>query len=83
MVMNLTEYFARPDTPQAESTIGRLMVRLMEKNPGMVPDTARAEAHALLAHAAGRQRYSLPRVLSAEEQAVQADRLKQAFTKAA
>ena len=65
----LEQYFERPDTPMPNSPCGRLMVRVLGKNPGMDFETARAEAHNLRQQAAGRRHYGVPQVLSPEEQA--------------
>jgi hypothetical protein len=67
--IDLEAYFVRPDTPMADSPVGLLMRRIVEKNPGIEFVDARANAHALLQRVAGRKRYRTPRVLSPEEQA--------------
>jgi hypothetical protein len=76
-------YFGRQDTPSIGSPIGKLMLAILEKNPGMAYEAARAEAHRLQDKAAGRYHYSLPRVLSPEELAAQRARLRTAFSKPA
>ncbi len=79
--MKLEEYFERSDTPQTDSPIGRLMVKIVEKNPGMDFDVARVEASKLLQRAASKKNYVVPAVLSPEEQIAASRRLKQAFGK--
>jgi hypothetical protein len=79
--MNIIEYFQSRETPQAESPVGRLMVRILEKNPGMEFETARIEAHKMLQQAAGRRKYVISPVLSPEEKILAAARLKDAFRK--
>lgn len=77
--MTLPEYFKQPDTPHPRSPLGQLMARVIEKNPGMSFEEAREEARDLLKKAAGRRAYSIPRVLSAEEQEAEKRRLRSAF----
>jgi hypothetical protein len=77
--MEMTEYFARPETPAPGSPVGALMVRVLTKNQGMNFEEARTEANALLDKAARSRVYRLPRVLSPEEQAEQKERLRLAF----
>lgn len=77
--MTAEEYFARRDTPQAGSPCGCLMVRILDKNPGMDHETARVEAHRLLALAAKSRNYQVPGVFSPEEQARNRERLNKAF----
>jgi hypothetical protein len=67
--MGAEEYFEQPDTPGENSPIGVLMVRVLEKNPGMSFEQARQEAHNLLTQAAGRKRYQVSAVLSPQEKA--------------
>jgi hypothetical protein len=67
--MTIREYFQRADTPQAQSPVGRLMVRILDKNPGMEYGAARAEATRLLQQAAARKAYRMPHVYSPAEQA--------------
>lgn len=73
----LEQYFALPDTPAAKSPVGKLMVRVLEKNSGMGFEQARREANRLLDLAAGRTDYVVPAVLSFEEQAARSERFKQ------
>jgi hypothetical protein len=77
--MQITEYFERRDTPQADSPVGRLMVRVLAKNPGMDFETAREESHKLLAKAGTRWKYTIPAVLSPEEQILATAKMKAAF----
>jgi hypothetical protein len=65
--MNLKAYFSQPDTPSRNSPVGRLMVKVLDKNPGMSLDDARAEANRLLDKASGRENYRIPEVYSPEE----------------
>jgi hypothetical protein len=75
-VETLESYFARPDTPAATSPVGALVARIVEKNPTLSFDEARAEANALLDKAAGRWKYTLPRVMSAEQKAREKERFR-------
>jgi hypothetical protein len=77
--MTLQGYFALPDTPAAGSPVGTLMVRILEKDPGIGFDAARTQANALLDRAAGKKVYRMPRVLSVEEEQAQNERLRQRF----
>ncbi len=77
--MTLAEYFARPDTPMKESAVGVLMVRVVEKNPGISFEAARAEANNLLRQAAGRCHYRVFSVLSPSEKAEAESRTKMRF----
>lgn len=65
----LEQYFTLPDTPAPRSLVGKLMVKVLEKNPAMTLEEARRESHRLLDIAAGRKHYSIPAVLSPEERA--------------
>lgn len=62
--MEIAEYFARQDTPMVDSPVGRLMVRVLEKNPEMDCDAARTEARRLLDVAAKTKTFKIPSVLS-------------------
>jgi len=75
----LQEYLARPDTPGAESPVGALVVRVLEKNPTMGFEAARAEANALLDKAAAKWRYRVPTVYSPEEMEKRRESLRRAF----
>ncbi len=77
--MTLEEYFALPDTPASGSPVGTLMVRVIEKNPGMGFVAARVQANALLQRAAGKKVYRVPMVLSVEGEQAQRERLRQRF----
>ncbi len=77
--MTLEEYFALPDTPASGSPVGTLMVRIVEKNPGMGFEAAREQANGLLLRAAGKKVYRMPVVLSVEEEQAQRERLRQRF----
>jgi hypothetical protein len=74
------QFFQRPDTPAADSPVGRTMVRVLEKNPGMGFEEARSEAKRLLSVSAKGRVYRQPRILSAEEKAEQKVRLATAFS---
>lgn len=67
------EYFALTHTPAAQSLIGRLMVTILAKFPGITFDDARTKANELQQQAAGKYRYVTPRVLSAQEQATKTE----------
>ena len=69
--MTLEEYFNRPDTPMVGSPVGKLMAKIVGKQPGISLEDARTEAHALLRKAAGSWKYHIPRVLSLEEETEQ------------
>ena len=77
--MTLLDYFAKSDTPAANSTVGTLMVKILEKYPDMSFEAARKKAHVLLWESAGKKRFNLPRVLSEAELAEQKERLKTAW----
>ena len=83
MTATLEIYFAQPNTPSADSPVGTLMARLLEKNPGMALGEAKAEAHNLLDRAAKSKNYKFPIVLSPEEKAEAAARLREMFKKTA
>jgi hypothetical protein len=67
--MELQSYFKQLSTPAADSPVGILMLRAWRKNAAISFVKARAEANRLLERAATRTKYTIPRVLSAEEQA--------------
>jgi hypothetical protein len=77
--MTLSQYFAKPDTPSANSPMGTIMVKVLEKYPGITFEDARAKAHCLILESAGKKRFNLPRVLSEAELAEQKERLKTAW----
>jgi hypothetical protein len=77
------DYFARSDSPQLQSPVGTLMLKILEKYPGLGFDAARAKAKELLAVSAKGKVYRSPRVFSADELAERAERLKTAFSKSA
>jgi hypothetical protein len=77
--VTLSNYFAKPDTPAANSTVGALMVKILEKYPDLSFEAARSKAHCLLWESAGKKRFNLPRVLSERELAEQKERLKTAW----
>jgi hypothetical protein len=81
--MDVTEYFARTDTPAEDSLVGKLILRLLDKRPGISFGEARAEAHQLLNKAARTKTYKVAAVLSIAELAVEKDRLSRAFARAA
>lgn len=76
---SLIEWFAMPDTPAVGSPVGKLMRTIVEKNPGISFEDARAEANALLEQAAGRKVYRTPPVLSPAEKEIARERLKAVF----
>ena len=78
-VITLRDYFTQPDTPSAESAVGIIMVKVLEKYPELDYEAARAKSHELLAVAARGKTYRVPRVLSAAEIAERAARFKTAF----
>ena len=67
MQMTVQEYFGLPDTPMAESPIGRTMTRLLDKRPGLSFEQARTTAAELLKVSAARKNYRTPEVLSVAE----------------
>ena len=60
-----------------------LMLKILEKYPGLGLDEARVKARELLALAAKRKVYRTPRVFSPAELAERSERLKNAFSKSA
>jgi hypothetical protein len=56
-----------------------LMVKIVEKNPGMDFDAAREQANALLGKAAGKWRYRVPAVYSPAEMERRRESLRKAF----
>jgi hypothetical protein len=77
--MTLFDYFARPETPAANSPVGTIMVKVLEKYPGMSFEDARAKANALMQESARKKRFNLPRILSEAELVEQKERLKTAW----
>ena len=75
--LNIQDYFAQPDTPETNSPVGKVMVNVLAKNPGLDLEAARAEASRLLDRATDRKKYSMPRVLSAEQQLAEKARRKE------
>jgi electron transfer flavoprotein alpha/beta subunit len=65
--VDIRAYFAHSDSPSASSPVGNLMVKVLAKYPDLSFDAARAEAHRLLAKAAGKFHLSTPQVLSVEQ----------------
>jgi hypothetical protein len=65
--MSLRKYFEQPETPSRNSPVGVLMVRILEKFPGIAFEEARSKAHELLVTAAGRPNYRMPAVYSEAE----------------
>ena len=82
-MQSIDEYFARPDTPQRNSPVGTVMLKVLEKYPDLGFDAARAKANDLLAVSAKARVYRTPRVFSATELAERSERLKKAFPKSA
>jgi HNH endonuclease len=76
----LEEYFALRRSPSSGSPVGALMVRVLEKNPGMGFDAACYQAKALLQKAAGKWKYRVPTVYSPEETEKRRESLRTAFT---
>lgn len=67
----LVEYFAMPDTPAPDSPVARVMQQLVMKRAetyGADFETARAEANRLIQEAARRKCFSLPTVLTLEQE---------------
>jgi len=64
--MNVETYFAQPDSPSANSPVGKLLVRILAEYPESTFASAREKAHELLAVAAKARVYRLPAVRSAE-----------------
>jgi hypothetical protein len=77
--MTLSDYFTKPDKPSANSPVGTIMVKVLEKYPGMSFEDARRKAHCLLLEAAGKNRFVMPKVLSETELAERKERLKTAW----
>ena len=75
----IQEYFQRQSTLAAGSPVGALMVKIVEKNPGVSLEEARTEANALLDKAAKGKVYRFPRVYSPEEMAKRSESLRKAF----
>lgn len=80
--MTLSQYFAQPGTrsanfPSANSPVGLLMVKILEKYPNTTFEAARTQANAMLDKAAGRFNYKMPRVYSADEM----EKRREAFSK--
>ena len=63
------------------SPVGVLIVKVLEKNPGMNLEQARVEANALLNKAAGGRVYRFPTVYSAAEKAERKAKMLAAFSK--
>jgi hypothetical protein len=78
-VMTLEEYFSQADAPGTESPVGTLIVRIIEKNPGISFEATRAEANNLLRQAAGRCHYRVSSVLSPSEKVEAETRTKMRF----
>jgi hypothetical protein len=77
--MTLTDYFAKPDTPAANSPVGTIMVKVLEKYPGLSLEAARVQANAMLDKAAGRFKYKMPRVYGPEEMEKRRESLRSAL----
>jgi hypothetical protein len=75
MEATLVDYFKRPDTPEAGSPVGRLIVQILARHAAATPEDAREKANALLDRSARRFRYTLPRALSPEETALRRKQL--------
>jgi hypothetical protein len=75
----LEQYFDRTDTPAQGSPVGALVVKVIEKNPGISFEEARTQANALLDKAAGKWRYRLPTVYSPEQMENRRESLRKAF----
>jgi len=80
MKVEATEYFARLETPSAGSPVGTLVVRIIDKNPNLGLEEARAQANAMLEKAAGRKTYSVPRVYSPEERRARVEQFRMLST---
>ena len=77
--MALLDYFARPDSPAANSTVGTLMAKILEKYPDMTFEAARDKANAMLDKAARRFNYKMPGVYSAEQMEKRRESLRSVF----
>jgi len=75
----LEAYFAQADTPGANSPIGKLMVKVLEKFPTLTFEQTRTKANELQTEAAGKRKYVAPAVLTDEEQATRRKALKARF----
>lgn len=73
--MQTDDYFARPDTPEQNSPAGTLMLRILAKRVAATPEDARKIANAMLDRATRRFRYSVPAVLTPEQDAKHKQRL--------
>lgn len=77
--MTLTEYFGDPSTPAPESPVGRIMQQLVIKRPEMYAadfDAARVEANRLIELAAAKRNFSVPSVLTVQQEAENAAKAK-------
>jgi len=77
--MRLFDYFAKPETPATNSPVGTIMVKVLQKYPGMTFEDARDKANAMLVKAAGRFNYKMPRVYSPEETDKRRESLRRSF----
>jgi hypothetical protein len=75
----LEKYFGREDTPSRNSPVGKAMVRILAKYPGISFEEARTKAHELLNTAAKARNYRGPVVLSAEQLTERKNRMEGAF----
>jgi hypothetical protein len=74
--MDIHDYFALPHTPAEHSPVGELMVKVLDKNPGIGFEEARAETNRLIQRAAGRKVFSISKILTPERRAKEQMRLK-------
>jgi hypothetical protein len=77
----LEAYFAQTDTPAANSPIGKIMVKVLEKFPTLNFEQARAKANELQTEAAGKRKYVAPAVLTDEEQEARRKAVRARFTR--
>jgi hypothetical protein len=75
----LEAYFAQTDTPAANSPVGKLMVKVLEKFPTFTFEQARTKANELQAEAARKRKYVAPAVLTEDEQVARRKVLKARF----
>jgi len=75
--LTLQDWFKQPDTPSANSPVGQMIVKVLEKYPDMSFEEARAEANKLLDQAAGRKNYRIPKVYTPDEKAKQLSEFKE------
>jgi hypothetical protein len=78
--MTALKYFEQADTPSPGSPVGILMVRILEKFPGIRVKQARASAYELLNRPAGKRVYRVPSVLTEEDDAARRTAIRHGFS---